>query len=128
MGHPIDILLGEKVRSLRMARAMQPGQVGAALDISPESVEAIEAGRNRLNALQLIELAELFEIRAEEFLHHVCTSSDVDPRSGTVNVFSGLDGDSLEFAYLFSKIENKRHRDAVMRLTRSLIDDPTFNQ
>ena len=45
-----------------------------------------------------------------------------------MNVFDRLDGDALEFAYLFSKITNPRHRDAVMRLTRSLIDDPSFNQ
>lgn len=128
MDHPIDVLLGEKIRTLRTAHSMLQSEVGKALKLTPECVEAIEAGRHRLNAVQLVEFAELFEIRAEEFLYHVCTSPDIDPKNGTINVFAGLDGDALEFAYLFSKIENKRHRDAVMKLTRSLIDDPAFAQ
>ena len=128
MSHPIDVLLGEKMRAMRGARRMEPEEVGRALGLPPSAIEELEAGRQRLRAADLVELAALFEIEPSEFLHHVCTSSEIDPRSGTINVFAGLDGDSLEFAYLFSKIENKRHRDAVMRLTRSLIDDPAFNQ
>ena len=128
MSHPIDVLLGEKVHSLRNALRMDPATVGEALGLPAESVTEIEAGRKRLEAPDLVTLARLFQIEPAEFLHHVCPFAEIDPESKAINVFAGLDGDSLEFARLFSKIGNDRHRDAVMRLVRSLIDDPAYHQ
>lgn len=127
MNNPIDRALGEKMRTIRAARRMTQEDVANALKLDAREVDNLEAGRERLTAAQLVELGALFGISAEEFLYHV-EGQDRATSGGRINVFEHLDGEALEFAYLFSKIANPRHRDAVMRLTRSLIDDPVFHQ
>lgn len=127
MVNTIDKSLGEKVRTIRLARAMTRADVAQALDLEPLEIEKLEEGQRRLTASQLVELGDLFGIGPEEFLYHV-EGTDRASSGAVINVFERLDGDALEFAYLFSKISNPRHRDAVLRLTRSLIDDPALNQ
>lgn len=127
MPNPIDMELGEKLRVLRMARQMTQEEVAEALGLGARNLNDLENGTDRLTAVQLVELADLFGIGAEEFLYHF-EGTERAALGAVVNVFERLDGDSLEFAHLFSKITNARHRSAVLNLARSLINDPSLDQ
>ena len=126
MKSAIDHLLAEKVRTLRLARGLSLARFAELLGMAENDARAIEMGVRSLLVSELVLISKLLEVEAAEFVHHICISEDVDPKTGAVNVFKVLDGDALEFAELFKKIESGEQREAVMRLTRSLASRPSI--
>jgi len=120
MKSAIDHLLAEKVRTLRLARGLSLARFAELLGMAENDARAIEMGVRSLLVSELVLISKLLEVEAAEFVHHICISEDVDPKTGAVNVFKVLDGDALEFAEIFKKIESGEQREAVMRFQTSI--------
>jgi putative transcriptional regulator len=59
------------VRELRSDRGLSQGQLGEALRVSRQTINAIETERYTPSLPLAIELARFFEKRVEEVFHHV---------------------------------------------------------
>lgn len=64
----LEKLIGEKIRSLRLARRLPQRQLAAALAVSQATVSRIEAGKEALSIRQLIAVCRLFNVLPTDFI------------------------------------------------------------
>lgn len=64
----VDILIGERVRTVRRLRKMSQTALGHELGITFQQVQKYEHGRNRLSAAQLLRVAAVLDIPVTELL------------------------------------------------------------
>ncbi|MFE6737456.1 helix-turn-helix transcriptional regulator [Streptomyces tubercidicus] len=57
------------VRELRSSRKLSQGQLGAALGVSRQTINAIETGRYTPSLPLALSLAKFFEVSVEEMFH-----------------------------------------------------------
>jgi hypothetical protein len=58
-GHPIDILVGSRVRSLRISAGISEEEMRAALAVTAEQMRAYESGAMRIGASLLYDISKL---------------------------------------------------------------------
>jgi transcriptional regulator with XRE-family HTH domain len=60
--HPVDRLVGQRVRLLRLSRGLSQTQLATALGLSFQQVQKYESATNRISASRLFEIAKVFEV------------------------------------------------------------------
>ena len=60
--HPVDRLVGQRVRLLRVSRGMSQSTLAAALDLTFQQVQKYEKGTNRISASKLYEIAKVLNV------------------------------------------------------------------
>src|SRR3954463_9263178 len=64
----IDLLLGERVRRLRVAKRMSQADLAAKLGVSAQQVQKYERGSNRISAATLVAICNALEVQSSEML------------------------------------------------------------
>lgn len=64
----LEKLIGEKLRTLRLARRLPQRQLAAALAVSQATVSRIEAGKEAISIRQLIAICRLFNVLPTDFI------------------------------------------------------------
>ncbi len=59
---PIDVIVGERLESLRVSRGISLDQLGSVLGISGNEVADYEAGTTRIPPNHLIEICRFFQV------------------------------------------------------------------
>lgn len=60
--HPVDLLVGARIRDLRKARGMSQGALGDQIGVTFQQIQKYERGANRVSASALYEIAGVLEI------------------------------------------------------------------
>lgn len=63
----VDIHVGYRIRTLRLAQGMSQHDLGQLLSVSAEQIQAYETGANRVSASQLMRLSEIFGTEPTSF-------------------------------------------------------------
>lgn len=59
---PVDVRIGERLRTLRLERGLSQADLGKALDISYQQIQKYEKGGNRMSASTLLKVARFFAL------------------------------------------------------------------
>ena len=92
--HPVDRLVGQRVRLARLAKGMSQSGLGDAVGVTFQQIQKYEKGANRVSASKLSEFATILGVDIASFFESAGTH--VDPakttNSGAINVnFSRAD-------------------------------------
>ncbi len=61
-GDPLDLLVGSRIRVLRLQRRLSRRELGAAIGARAEDIRQFEAGLQRVGAARLSSIADVLEI------------------------------------------------------------------
>lgn len=59
MPEPVDILVGQKIRSLRIERDISQSQLATGIGVTFQQVQKYEKGTNRVSASRLVQIANI---------------------------------------------------------------------
>lgn len=66
--HPVDVLVGGRVRAARIACGMSQGALAEAIGVTFQQIQKYENGSNRVSASKLVEIATVLRVGASSFL------------------------------------------------------------
>src|SRR5260221_9263052 len=66
--HPIDVIVGGRIRVARLARDMSQGALAEVIGVTFQQVQKYENGSNRVSASKLVEIATTLQTPASSFL------------------------------------------------------------
>jgi transcriptional regulator with XRE-family HTH domain len=66
--HPVDVIVGARVRAVRMARGISQTALADQLGITFQQIQKYERGANRVSASKLVEIATSLQVPAVQFL------------------------------------------------------------
>lgn len=112
--HPVDIVVGSRVRTARIAAGLSQGALGEQIGLTFQQVQKYENGSNRISASKLVEIADTLGVSAAGFLEGLgrgCAdhAPGVDATEGAHDLLS-----------LYARLPPVL-RDAVLQLARTLV-------
>ena len=110
----LDVLVGKRARERRLALGLTMQEVAAALGVPYQQLHKYETGANRLSAGRLFLLAEALGVGVAHFFG--------EDGEGEVAAPTGHRRALLELVRNFARIPDRKQREAVARLARTLAD------
>ncbi len=62
-----DILIGEKIRQIRVVRKVSQGELGEHLGLAKQTISKIEKGTRKVTVAELLKIGEFFEVDSDYF-------------------------------------------------------------
>ncbi len=116
MSHPVDVHVGNKLKTLRILRGMTQTEVADGLDISFQQVQKYEIGRNRISASKLFELAAILDVPPAYFFDGLeGADSEKSPE---------IDDEAAKIAAMMTRIKDHKLRKHI----RSFISEIVASQ
>ena len=115
--HPIDRLVGSRVRLIRTARGLSQSRLADDLGITFQQVQKYEKGTNRISASRLFDISRLLGVGVSEFY----AGADDDALGSTVATGNPLP--SLldhKIIQALSRIDDDQIKRKVLALIRTL--------
>ncbi len=113
----VDLLLGEKIYSLRLAKGLSRQQLAEMLDITHQQLQKYEKGVNRISIGRLILVAKALDTEIDYFFQGIDDVSNVTPP------LTQHQRMCIEVSRNFMKILNAAHQKAVNSLIHSLVKE-----
>ena len=120
-----DRHIGQRLRLQRMNLGMSQEALGARVSLTFQQIQKYEKGTNRISAARLFELANILDVDIGFFFEGLeQRRSDIQGMQESVSLPAFLDfvsskeGSALNQS--FTKIRDKRTRQSIINLTRSL--------
>ncbi|MDD9841971.1 MAG: helix-turn-helix domain-containing protein [Alphaproteobacteria bacterium] len=120
-----DRHIGQRLRLQRMNLGMSQEALGARVSLTFQQIQKYEKGTNRISAARLFELANILDVDVGFFFEGLeQRRSDIQGMQESVSLPAFLDfvsskeGSALNQS--FTKIRDKRTRQSIINLTRSL--------
>jgi len=110
---PIDVKVGQNIRSMRVVRGMSQEKLAEGLGITFQQVQKYEKGTNRVSASKLQQIAGILGTEIS-VLFGGTTSS------GAVSQVPAFSNEAVKAAIAFDAIADHKQRAAVLGLMRSL--------
>jgi transcriptional regulator with XRE-family HTH domain len=124
-GHPIDVRVGEKLRSFRLQRKLSQTQMAETVGLTFQQIQKYEKGVNRVSASKLFEFAELLNVSVQSFFSGL--SSD-RPDSGGLRPLPAPSGLDYEILELLGHLEDGRVKRGIRNLLQALVpEEPGFH-
>jgi transcriptional regulator with XRE-family HTH domain len=120
--NPIDVHVGSRVRTRRLALGMSQEKLGAALGLTFQQVQKYEKGTNRIGASRLQHVSRILQVPVEYFFEGTPgqqKAKDNAPSSTYVSDFLATT-DGLALAKEFTKIKHARIRHHVVKLVNEI--------
>ena len=114
LAHPIDIAVGNRIRTLRMRAGLSQEELGLKIGISFQQLQKNERGANRLSASRLVQIAEALQVPIEEIFEGI-TSAKEAAQHKPPNV------EGLKLAREWEAIENDDLRASVRQMIRTIL-------
>lgn len=117
----IDVHVGSRIRLRRTMLGMSQEKLGDGLGLTFQQVQKYEKGTNRVGASRLQHIAELLDVPIPFFFEGGpgAISDGTDSGSSVLTEFM-KSREGIALAAAFSAIEDKRVRQTVLNLIRSL--------
>ena len=119
MKHPVDILVGKRIRHRRWVVGMTQQQLAESVGIKFQQIQKYETGANRVSASRLWDIAEALDIPVSFFFEGISEDGVVEASSGTADLMGDKEALDLVRSY-YSIPENQRRR--LFELARVLSD------
>jgi len=117
--------LGNKLKLRRLALGLTQTKVAKAINVTFQQIQKYEKGTNRISAARLFELANILDVDIGFFFEGLePRDSDIQgmeesvPLPAFLDFVSSKEGSALNQS--FTKIRDKRTRQSIINLTRSL--------
>lgn len=107
-----DSLLGQRLRELRRAREMTQKELASMVGVTGAQLHRYETGATRIAASRLMLVAEALGVRTDELM------GDFAPQSHGMPAPSLSNDDIVELVQVFSSIEDRKNRCAVVAVAR----------
>lgn len=108
--HPIDLLVGRKVRQVRQEKAMSQQELGGGVGITFQQIQKYERGLNRIGSSRLWEFSQILGKPVNWFFE-----------TEAVEIIA--DKQFIRFYSLWQKIQHLPQAKIIVRLMASLIKD-----
>jgi transcriptional regulator with XRE-family HTH domain len=116
--HPIDVMVGKRIRLRRLQLSMSQGVLADRLGISFQQVQKYEKGTNRVSSSRLYDIAEILDVPIPFFFSG---PSDSRPEVKLIEQLRPGDlKDGLRLFAAFRSIKGKRARRSVIALVESM--------
>lgn len=112
--HPVDVAVGARVRTARVARGLSQAALAEQLGLTFQQVQKYERGANRISASKLVEIAQSLELAPAEFLEGLDSGAAQAPGPSAI----GLPG-APELLASYARLPVHIRR-ALVRLARDL--------
>lgn len=119
-----DSLLGQRLRELRRAREMTQKELAGMVGVTGAQLHRYETGATRIAASRLMLVAEALGVRTDELM------GDCAPHGNHGHVMSApnlASDDIVELVQVFSSIEDRKNRCAVVAVARMFAAAPPHN-
>ena len=129
MSHPIDILVGKRIRTRRAQLEMTQSDLADRLGITFQQVQKYEKGVNRVGASRLYAIAQVLGVSIEYFFiepsyadnHKVIAHIGPPPSESTSEMTEFLHSEqSLRLLKSFNRISDSGVRTGILSLVQSL--------
>lgn len=71
MSNPIDVIVGQNLRAIRVKNGLSQEQLADAVGVSFQQIQKYECGKNRISASRLVEMANSLGVELEEMFFGV---------------------------------------------------------
>ena len=115
--HPIDRLVGLRVRLFRTAQGLSQSRLAEDLGITFQQVQKYEKGTNRISASRLFEIARLLGVSITE-LYGDAGGAILEPADGAVDALPSMLDHKIIRA--LSRIHDDRIKRKVLALIKTL--------
>lgn len=114
--HPIDIMVGAKVRHFRTLRGMSQETLGESIGITFQQIQKYEKGTNRISASRLVQIAQVLSVDVRLFFDGVeaVTAEDAPP-------IEQISKAGHEVGGLIDKIPNQKVKTSILSLLRAIV-------
>jgi transcriptional regulator with XRE-family HTH domain len=116
-GHPIDVRVGEKLRSFRLQRKLSQTQIAETVGLTFQQIQKYEKGVNRVSASKLFEFAELLDVSVESFFSDVSDR----PAGGGLRPLPAPSHLDYEILELLGHLEDGRVKRGIRNMLQALV-------
>lgn len=115
--HPVDRVVGSRVRLIRTARGFSQSRLAEDLGITFQQVQKYEKGTNRISASRLFEISRLLGVSVPD-LYKGADDAAIEPLAGPVEALPSLLDHKIIRA--LSRIDDDQIKRKVLALIRTL--------
>ena len=120
--HPVDLLVGRRVRLLRKCQGMSQTELANAIGLTFQQVQKYEKGTNRISASKLFEIAQALNVEvAALFADATASNAGADSEAEDSVVPSRT---NLQIVRTLSQVRNARVQRKVLELISALAAFP----
>jgi transcriptional regulator with XRE-family HTH domain len=112
----VDVLVGSRIRIVRMRRKMTQAALGELLDVTFQQIQKYEKGINRVGASRLHQIAIALGVPVSEFF---AGAAEPERKSVPLSTFA-FDPQAFRIAEAFVKISDKEIRKLLIRLVETI--------
>ncbi len=112
--HPVDVLVGRRVRERRTLEGMSQMAVAEKLGLSFQQQQKYEKGTNRISASRLYELAQLFDVPVAYFYEEMEAGQDAPSHEKSLTR-----RETLELVRAYYAVSDPAVRDSIRRFTQA---------
>jgi transcriptional regulator with XRE-family HTH domain len=116
--HPVDKVVGENVRRLRLQCGMSQEQLGAQSGVTFQQIQKYEKGSNRVSASRLDEFAQLFNVDHNAFFTGAANARAATPEAAANLTLSTR---AYKLGRLFDGLTNKKKQQAIYSLVAQMV-------
>jgi transcriptional regulator with XRE-family HTH domain len=118
--HPVDRLVGQRVRLARLAKGMSQSGLGDAVGITFQQIQKYEKGANRVSASKLSEFAAILGMDIAYFFENADEHTNARPKPDSDPSIANLS--RVDFAILqsLSEIKNRKLKRKLLDLITSI--------
>jgi transcriptional regulator with XRE-family HTH domain len=120
--HPVDVLIGRRLRQRRSLLGMSQTVLGAAMGVSFQQVQKYERGANRIGATQLFEVSRVLDIPISFFFENAGALSFKSGDGGAELPMA--DRETLHLVRDFLRIRDHRVRLSIARMVKAIARSP----
>lgn len=121
----LTMIIGERLRSARVAANMSQTTLGQRLGLSFQQIQKYEVGANRISLANLLVFCRLMGISIAKFLEGIETLPLTVTEPQLENIESSI-ADNAKLVRLFSRLEDKTIRDAILRFVAVMVHDTGY--
>lgn len=115
--HPVDVVVGGRMRELRIRAGFTQAKLGQALGVSFQQIQKYERGTNRMGASRLVQVAQTLNCTVESLFDGVGIAGGV---AGAGAAASPLDPAAAKVARDWAAIGDPGVRSAMREVLASL--------
>jgi transcriptional regulator with XRE-family HTH domain len=119
--HPIDKLVGARIRQRRRERGMSQMLIAEKIGLTFQQIQKYERGGNRVSASKLYQIAQVLETPVEWFFPAIVTDAERTPVLDSA-VHSAELVKSIEIAAVWNRVPN-RTRQLVLSFLKNMAAD-----
>jgi transcriptional regulator with XRE-family HTH domain len=131
MPHPVDIHVGQKLRSKRVMIGMSQEELGQAVGVTFQQIQKYEKGLNRIGSSRLYEFSKILNVPVSYFFEDMAGENNLNDANGVAEPNGSFDHlrldnkEVLNLVRAYSLITDIEVRKKMLSLIKSLSTDNT---